>query len=442
MKKRKAPVSRRACREQLEQKRLGCELVRVVRRFFPGLLPSLKTITDKRHPSYIKYGNHVLLMTRILSAIFYISSMRKTSEEFNTEKVIKNIGYVCGENLSEVPYWETINQYLKTVPTEELQRVIHELVRELVRSRAFEDARIHGKYWQVIVDGTQLTSSRRKLDGECLYRVYNRGTEKEYTEYYYYVLEAKLYLHKNIYVSIMTEFVENSDSEAEKQDCEIKAAKRLMERMKERFPMLPICISADSLYACESMVEMCKNYHWAYMIRYKKGSIPSIYEEYQSLRQLEHNYREYQTEGLRCWYDHVNGIEYRGHLVNVLEYGDSEGKAFCFLTNLPITEKNRKDLLEDGRRRWGIENQGFNTQKRQGYALEHLFSRNYQAVKNHYLLIQIGHMISQILESWEKLWKKIKQSRQQKHRRLLESWKNDLLAEHFTEDKGYQIRLS
>ena len=212
MKKRKKAVSRRACREQLEQMHLGCELVRVLRRFFPGLLPLLKRITDKRHKSYIKYGNHVLLMTRILSAIFYISSMRKTSEEFNSEKVIKNIGYVCGENLSEVPYWETINQYLKTVPTEELQRAIHGLVQGLLRSRAFEDARIRGKYWQVIVDGTQLTSSRRKLDGECLYRVYHRGTEKEYTEYYYYVLEAKLYLHKNIYVSIMTEFVENSDS--------------------------------------------------------------------------------------------------------------------------------------------------------------------------------------------------------------------------------------
>ena len=126
----------------------------------------------------------------------------------------------------------------------------------------------------------------------------------------------------------------------------------------------------------------------------------------------------------------------------MLEYGDSDGKVFCFLTNLTITEKNRKTLLEDGRRRWAIENQGFNTQKRQGYALEHLFSQNYQAIKNHYFLIQIGHMISQILESWKILWKNIRQSREQKHRRMLESWKTDLLENYCNDDKRYQIRLS
>lgn len=442
MKNRKTTVRRKESREQLKKFQLACELLRVLKRFFPALLPTLKAVTDKRHPSYIKYQNHVLLMTRILSAIFYISSMRKTSEEFNSEKVIQNIGYLCGEQLEEIPYWETINLYLKTVPPEELQEVIHDMVYSLLRSRVFEGARIRGKYWQVIVDGTQLTSSPRQLDGESLYRVHNRGEENEYTEYYYYVLEAKLYLHENIYVSIMTEFVENSDSEAQKQDCERKAAKRLMARLKKRFPMLSICISADSLYACESFFESCQKYHWSYIVRYKKGSIPSVYEEYQSLRELEQNYREYQNENTNCWYDHINGIDYHGYLLNVLEYGDSEGKSFCFLTNLPITGKNREALLADGRRRWGIENQGFNTQKKQGYALEHLFSRNYQAVKNHYLLIQIGHAISQIMESWKKLWGKIKQSRGQKHRRMLESWKNDLLAECFTEDCGYQIRLS
>lgn len=72
-------------------------------------------------------------------------------------------------------------------------------------------------------------------------------------------------------MSIMTEFVENKDSEAEKQDCERKAAKRLMKRLKEQFPMLPILSCADSLYACESMFELCRKYHWSFLIRYKKG---------------------------------------------------------------------------------------------------------------------------------------------------------------------------
>ena len=73
--------------------------------------------------------------------------MRKTSEEFNHEKMIANIGYLCGSELEEVPYWETINLYLEKVPDEDLQRIICKLVKELLRSRAFERARIRDRYW-------------------------------------------------------------------------------------------------------------------------------------------------------------------------------------------------------------------------------------------------------------------------------------------------------
>ena len=48
----------------------------------------LDAIADPRHQGYVKYKSRVLLATRILSAIFYISSMRKTSEEFNSQIVM------------------------------------------------------------------------------------------------------------------------------------------------------------------------------------------------------------------------------------------------------------------------------------------------------------------------------------------------------------------
>lgn len=63
--------------------------------------------------------------------------------------------------------------------------------------------------------------------------MYNKETEKEYTEYLYYVLEAKLILRENVVVSIMTEFVDNDGKELEKQDCELTVAKRLMKRLIE-----------------------------------------------------------------------------------------------------------------------------------------------------------------------------------------------------------------
>ena len=379
-------------------------------------------------------------MTRILSSIFYISSMRKTSEEFNSERMIENIGYLCGQELLELPYWETINNYLEKLEPQGLQDLVCRLVRRLLRSRAFETARIRGKYWQIIIDGTQLESSRKELDPKSLYRVHNKGTEKEYTEYYYYVLEAKIVLHENILVSIMTEFVENEGKEMEKQDCERKACRRLMERLEKEFPMLPICISADSLYACESFFGECQRKRWRFLLRFKEGSIPTVYQEYMALKEIEKNRQE---KG-ETWYDYVNGICYEGHLLNYVECGENgRENPLYYLTDLPVTKKNVEGLVMDGRRRWAIENQGFNTQKRQGYCLEHMYSRNYQAMKNHYYLIQIGHMISQVIEAWKSLWEKVRQSREQKHRRILESFKFERLKELMPAmEENIQIRFA
>lgn len=424
--KERTKVTRKEARERLEQLNLACELARLIRHFFPDLIPLLRGLPDRRHQNYITYPGVVLFMTCILSSIFYISSMRKTSEEFNSEEMIENIGYLCGEELSELPYWETVNNYLERLDPKELQDTVCQLVRRLLRSRAFEAARIRGKYWQIIIDGTQLESSRKELDPKSLYRVHNRGTGKEYTEYYYYVLEAKIFLHENILVSIMTEFVENEGEEMEKQDCERNACRRLMERLKKEFPMLPVCISADSLYACESFFGECRKKGWRFLLRFKEGSIPAVHQEYMALKETEKNRQE---KG-EAWYDYVNGIAYGGHLLNYVAYGESGREyPFYFLTDLPVTKKNAEGLAAYGRRRWAIENQGFNTQKRQGYYLEHMYSRNYQAMKNHYYLIQIGHMVSQIIEAWKSLWEKVRQSREQKHRRILESFKWERLKE-------------
>ena len=459
--KTKLKVTRKERRRHFEQFHLAVELVKIIKHFFPDLPRLLKQTKDPRNQGYITYPNVILLMTRILSSIFYISSMRKTSQKFNSETVIQNIWELCGEEASqqELPYWETINKYLKKLDPKELQDVVCQLVRRLVRSRAFAGARVRNKYWQVVVDGTQIHSSRKKLDGKSLYRVHNKGTDKEYTEYYYYILEAKIVLHPDIIVSIMTEFVENTDEkEAEKQDCERKACYRLMDRLQKEFPRLPACLCADSLYACENFFIKCRDNAWHYILRYKEGSIPTVADEYGRLKKTEKNCRKQELSDGACWYDFVTDIDYNGHKVNIAEYreerdvkikkGDRKGETkkkktrFLFLTNLPIRHNNVAALIASGRRRWKIENEGFNAQKRHGYFLEHLFSKDYQALKNHYYLIQIGHMISQVMEAWGKIWKKTAQSLSEKHGRIWESFRSIKLYEYRQETgKRFQIRF-
>lgn len=421
-------------------------------------MPLLKKLPDPRNQSYTTYPSAVLLMNRILSSIFYISSMRKTSETFNSDTIIENIWELSGEEetVHELPYWETINRYLEKLDPGHLQEVIWELVHRLLRSRVFQGARIRDRHWQIIIDGTQLHSSRKPLDTKCLYRIHHKGRPEEYRENYYYVLEAKLVLHPKIVVSIMTEFVENDGKEMDKQDCERKACARLMGKLKKQFPRLKICLCADSLHACEPFFRECSEYSWNYLLRFKEGSIPTVGSEYRELKELEKNRKETKTENGRYWYDYVNAIDYNGCKINLVEYGEEgkkplrrgmgktvreEKRTFWFLTSLPVSQKNVADLVERGRMRWKIENEGFNTQKNQGYYLEHLFSKKYQAIKNHYYLIQIGHMISQIMEAWEQLWEGIRLSMEQKHQKILESFQTVRLKEYRGRKENIRIRL-
>ena len=57
-------------------------------------------------------------------------------------------------------------------------------------------------------------------------------------------------------------------------------------------------------------------------------------------------------------------------------------------------------------------------------------------------LIQIGHKIAQIIEGVKKIWEEIQQSREQKHRRMLENFKMVDLKEYKEEiQEQCQIRF-
>jgi len=109
---------------------------------------------------------------------------------------------------------------------------------------------------------------------------------------------------------------------------------------------------------------MIKKYNWKYIITFKKGSIPTVYQEFEALLHLEPKNRlTYWKKDIRQDYQWIKDIDHEGHLVNVLScYETKKNKApkkFVWITNLNITEKNCFIIgNEGGRNRWKIENQG------------------------------------------------------------------------------------
>ena len=72
---------------------------------------------------------------------------------------------------------------------------------------------------------------------------------------------------------------------------------------------------------------------------------------------------------------------------------------FKWVSNFAVTESTVTTLAnQGGRLRWKIENEGFNTQKTGGFALEHADSEDPVASKVFYFLLQIVHLLSQLIE--------------------------------------------
>ena len=387
----------------MENIKLSLELWKLIKHFFPDLLPLLKQVSDARHQSYTKYERHVILFVRILGAVFKIESMRGISNALNLTICFNNIGRILDhEELNELPHWETINDYLKKLEPKELEDIIPKLVYRLTRMRSFENSRIRNKYWQVVVDATHLYTFEEKHCDHCLIREFKDKKTGEVIrrEYYHVVLEAKLIILGNVVISIATEFVENESPDVKKQDCELNAFYRLAEKLKKRFPKLPICLGMDSLYAASPVFDLCKKYGWHYIIRFKDGSIKSVASEFHALKNMEKSQVWTQIDNnITKTHRYVLKIPYQTHELNIIEYEQSDMEhPFVFITDLPVKRGNCEQIVADGRRRWKIENEGFNEQKNGGFGLEHMFSKDYNAIKNHYFLIQIGHMISQLLE--------------------------------------------
>ena len=420
------------------------ECNKIQKKFYPELFKKFEQVTDPRNKSYIEYSTREMLGTVYYKGIAGISSMQEMTRAFNDENVVKNLYGFMGSSPKEyLPHGVTENEFLERLDPTELENIQSDIVYRMIRRKTFDDAKVQ-KRWLVFVDGSELDEGYTKKNDNYLSRCYNKGKENEFTKYHRSVLEAKIYFGNDLVCSMATETIENSTkynekklSEEEiKQDCESKAFKRLAEKLKMKFPRLPICIVADGLYVSDPVIQICKDNHWDYIIRYKEGSAPSIEKEYQAIP-------EKMTVG-NCEY--VNGIIFGKHDVNMLKFSETKIKKgkevktdFAWITSIKITKTNAMKLVNAGRSRWKIENQGFNRQKRWQGDIEHACSWNEKAQKNHYLLEQISDFIKQLYEYFFLKKNEIKKAQKNISSELLASFGRQLTE---TEDIQSQLNRS
>ena len=138
------------------------------------------------------------------------------------------------------------------------------------------------------------------------------------------------------------------------------------------------------------VMDLCREYKWEYLIRYKKGSIPSIAEEYEKIPEKGKTQRA----------EFVNEIDYEGEPVHVLRYReekDGTTTEFQWLSSIRITKGNAERMAETGRKRWKIENEGFNRQKKlAGKHYPYMQLGMNRRRRTHYLMAQISDFMKQL----------------------------------------------
>ncbi len=382
--------------------------------FWPYFTLWLSRLPDTRDQRLITYDRQFLAWWGLLLFALKLRSRRQLDFDLRDPEscVLHNVNRLARTHQETLPVSGTLEHFLGHVGAAPFAGLRTSMVSTLIRTKALDDARLEGCV-VVAFDGTGWLFQEHRHCPLCMTQ-----TRGDKTFYYHMVEEAKVIGPSGLALSVGTEFMENADfpgdnhapkSEQTKQDYELQASERLADAIKHQFPQLRICVTADSEFACGRGVAMARDHGWSFVFTFKEGRTPALWQDFLSLLDLcpENRLTHPLPGGGQQVYRWVHGLQHedsvgRTHTVNALiclETIGSETTRFAWITDFNIDSTNVVEVAtKGGRARWRIENEGFNMQKNSDFNLEHPYTTDPEILKAYYYLLQIAHLILQILE--------------------------------------------
>lgn len=389
--------------------------MQTIRHFFPDFNDWLQAVPDSRDQDACIYPTRFLAWWGICLYLFQLGSRRQLNFRLDAlgTCVLANLNRLADTHQQTRPVHGTLDHFLDHVPASALAAVRTRMIRQLIRTKVLEPARLQGNL-VLVLDATGLFCFRQRHCAHCLVQRHEKSTI-----YLHNVLEAKVLGPGDLVLSVGSEFIENADAhnptakrrsaEAVKQDCELKAFSRLAPALKQQFPQLRLCVTVDALYACGRFFQVCQDNDWSFICTLKPKDLPTVWRDFQALLPLcpENTLERTLPSGVRQVYRWVPEMSYtdaegRSWTFTALQLVESvaeETTTFAWITDLDVTAKTVEAVAtEGGRYRWKIENQGFNRQKNSDLNLQHLYSTDPEKLKAYYYLLQMACIIAQLLE--------------------------------------------
>lgn len=384
---------------------------KVLKQWFPHLFEWMDAVDDPR--KFHKYSTANLL----LEGLYLFMNQERSRNELNNRAFY---GSYYKENFSrmfkgmEWAHFDTVDNLLRMLDYEQVEGVKTKMIRSLIKNKRIKPFKKWGCYL-IAIDATGVSSYDEKQREKLPHKKSKDGK----VTYLNIMLEAKVVTPEGLSISLASEPLSNEDLAAyQKQDCELKAFGRITKKIKRLFPRLPVCLLLDGLYPNSTVFTICQNNGWAFIVNLKDGSLANLQQEVQdsaesgrlrfeqSVAVKQQKEVVYQTAYYQC----IEGLKHNHHRVNWIEsYYPHPRKhpacqkadltRFTYLTNLNCqSERIIKEIVQAGRLRWKIENEGFNVQKNNGYHLHHKFSRySVNTLHVYYILMQIAHLINQLV---------------------------------------------
>jgi hypothetical protein len=415
--------------EVLREENLVGVLHKTTAHFFPRWHQWLEEIPDRRDPDLIVYKLETLIWSGLLMLMTGRGARKQIGLEMRTEDVVANLRALSGqEDLESAPHGDTVEYSLIRSAFSFYEKLKAKIIQRLIRGRGLERERLLGRWYTVAVDGVHTYSFDHKHCEHCLYR--GNGV------WIHSKLVASLVTPSGFCLPMATEWIENEGGVYDKQDCELKAFYRLIPKLRQLYPKLLLCLLLDSLFCCQPIFKLLKENRLEGIVVFKEGSMPEVWEwvmrkvpsirpfqQYRTVKEKQIQKREarnhdrrimrgtpkYETRSVVTqsdyqWQEKVQHWDQERHF-NILACTETtDGKKACHYVwqvtdGIPLNRNTVEEVANHGGRcRWKIENEGFNTQKNGGYQLEHPYSTDKVSMKCWNELLDIAHILRQLIE--------------------------------------------
>jgi hypothetical protein len=320
--------------------------------------------------------------------------------------------------IKQIPKETQMRDVLDQVVSENFRPIFYDYFYRLQRGKHLKGYELFPDLYLCSIDGSQYFGSNQIECEKCLVRKHREGE----VGYSHQILQgAFMHPDQKQVIPVMPEEICNEDG-AEKQDCEINASKRLIEKIRADHPQLGIILNGDGLYPKQSLIEAALSARMHYIFVCKPDDHKTLMEwisELRSLREMK-THRWVDDKGRTHFYEWTNGVPLNGKEktveVNYFQYQlivpqhNSREKVTyknSWVTNFEISLENIQTLVRGGRCRWKIENECFNTLKNQGYHIEHNYGHGKKNLSfNFFILNMLAFFIHQILELTDLLYQK------------------------------------